>query len=97
MNLFTDRFIRVPIEAYSQKDADIMGEKRYFDSYEMFDPTDISSYFESISDDVRCTQLHLKSGHHFLVNLNIEKFEKLLNSWLVDSEEKTLNQTFSRK
>jgi hypothetical protein len=77
---FTDRFIQVPIQAYSLKHEELYGEKEYFDSYEKFDPTDISSYFESVTDDVRCTQVYLKSGHSFLANCSVEKFEKLLNS-----------------
>lgn len=76
---FTDKFIRIPIQAYSIKHEELYGDKEYFDSYEMIDPEDISSYFESITDDERCTQVYLKSGHSFLANCSIEKFEKILN------------------
>lgn len=78
---FTDRFISVPIQAYSIKHEELYGEKEYFDSYEKLDPMDISSYFESVTDDIYCTQVYLKSGHSFLANLNIVEFEKLLNNF----------------
>lgn len=76
---FTDRFIKVPIQTYNTKDAELTGTKEYEDNWEKFNPLDLSAYFPSVADGNSGTHVQLKSGHSFWVDLTPEKFEQLLN------------------
>jgi len=79
--MFTDRFIKVPIQIYNIANAELIGTKEYFSNWEKFNPMDLSSYFPSEADGEEGTQICLKSGHTFWTSLTPEQFEKLLNNY----------------
>ena len=78
---YTDRFLKVPIDIYSISEEEIMGKKTYSESWNKFNPMDISCYFPSFDKDneKEFTHVELKNGSHILVKLFPADFEKLLN------------------
>lgn len=83
--MFTDRFIKVPVDLYNSKDADMVGynEDTKEGATEMrINPFEVSHYRSSEDDKediLNKTLVHMKNGDSFHVSITIEKFEKLLN------------------
>jgi len=78
--MFTDRFVRVPVNMYSQKEADLTGKEEYVPSVEMINPFEIRSYYANINHEDRDTvSVIFKDGSGLLVCTSLEEFEKLLN------------------
>jgi len=78
--MFTDKFIEVPINIYSQKEADLIGVETYSPSIEKIDPFSIRSYYSNLGvEDRDSTTVYFKDGGSLLVYLPINQFEKLLN------------------
>jgi hypothetical protein len=81
--MFTDRFIKVPIRTYSQRQAELTGKPEYEETWEAVVPFEISTYYPSKDPDVgegEYTQICLKSGKDFMAYISPDKFEKLLNA-----------------
>lgn len=82
MAKFTDRFIKVPIHAYSRKEQELTGNAEDYDSWYKFLPFELSNYRPSRDEnwsDKEITQINLKNGDSTLVYLSPADFEKLLN------------------
>lgn len=82
--MFTERYIKVPIEVISTREANVMGE---FNCERIsvkgrINPFEISLYREEIEIDglERRTAVALKSGIEIQVLIPLEEFEALLNS-----------------
>jgi hypothetical protein len=79
---FTDRFIKVPIHAYSRREEELTGNAKDFDSWLKLLPFELSNYKPSYDEqepDIEITHIMLKNGEGCLVYLSPEAFEKLLN------------------
>jgi len=80
--MFTDRFIKVPVQIYSVKNAELTGKRELESSWIKFLPFELSDYGPTADDDddvMDKTGIHLKSGHYFTAFIKVEEFEKLLN------------------
>ena len=79
---FTDRFIEVPIHAYSVKEERLTGKAKDFESWLKFLPFELSNYKPSVDEDepdIEITHIVLKNSYSCLVYLSPEEFERLLN------------------
>ena len=85
--MFTDRFIKAPIQIFDKQNADIIGyndESASAISYMKLNPFEISHYRPEYTEDsveYRQTLVYFKSGDSVYINLSISEFEKLLNNF----------------
>lgn len=84
--MFTDRFIKVPVELYDTKEADIIGyskDTKFADTYMKINPFEISHYRPSTdnNDALSETCVHFKNGSQAVIKMTTEKFEELLNKF----------------
>lgn len=80
--MFTDRFIKVPIHAYSRREEELTGNAKDFDSWLKFHPFELCTYKPSCDEDepdIEITHITLKNGDGCLVYLSPTEFERLLN------------------
>lgn len=78
MDMFTDRYLRVPIKIYDEEEKELTGTQNESDSYEMINPFRISSYRPG-GDDENTTFLSFENGDELLVYWNIRYFERAAN------------------
>ncbi len=83
--MFTDRFIKVPIKVYSEKEKELTGNETCVDTYRKINPMDIIEYGPTDSDDsgqFEYTVVVLRAKENvFTVYLPVNQFEKLLNNY----------------
>lgn len=84
---FTERYIKLPIEIYRQKELELMGDEGAvpFGAYTMLNPFEIVMYrpcYNENDEETDGTLVHLKSGAEFVVNLHIEDFEMQINHFM---------------
>ncbi len=82
--MFTERFIRVPIELYNKTQAELTGDDGdSFEGYLKINPMEILSYRPRYNDDdhneENVTVVDFKNGENILVLMPLIEFEKLLN------------------
>ena len=83
--MFTNRFIKIPVDLYERKDAEMIGYNKNTKSEGtiMFvQPFEISHFRPTNNDDtdeLTCVLIHMKNGDSFVSSLNIKEFEKILN------------------
>lgn len=83
--MFTDRFIKLPIEMYDRKEAELTGNDNSttFEAYMMINPMEILSYRPMFDDDQNQedkTVVDFKGGNSdIIVLMPIHEFENLLN------------------
>lgn len=87
---FTDSFLEIPCLVFDQEVADIIGKKGsempLIEVVAKIIKTEIDSYAEAIplddfrSDNKIWTGIQMKSGQHYIVNMPLDDFEKLLNT-----------------
>jgi hypothetical protein len=83
--MFTDRFIKLPIEMFNRKEAELTDnpDAGTFESYGMFNAFEISSYWPAYNNDGEIEEkvtVYFKNGESVLVLMPIAKFEQLLNN-----------------
>lgn len=83
--MFTDRFIKIPIQVYDKELAELTGkEPDYTDSWMKINPMEISEYKPTVTEkdghETDCTYIVMKNGSGFYCYLIPEDFEKILNS-----------------
>ena len=77
--MFTQRFVKLPIRLYNQEMESLTGVNEEFDTYEMVNPFNIMSYRPSKDPD-GFTYVTFKNSTGMVVYMDIDDFEKLLNS-----------------
>ena len=80
--MFTDRFIKLPIVVFSQKQQDLTGNAEDNPSWIKINPMEISNYKPSYDEgepDIEIIHMILKNGFSTLVYLSPEEFEAALN------------------
>lgn len=77
---FTDRFIALPITVYNKQHKELTGKENLVEAELKILPFEISEYYPSMDEDVMKTQVFLKNGNSYLVELSIEEFESKVNS-----------------
>lgn len=82
--MFTDRFIRVPIEMYNKTYADLTGddEGTTFEAFMKLNPMEIISYrpkYDKDQNEEDKTIVDLKNTEDFIVLMSFREFERLLN------------------
>ena len=89
---FTDRYIKVPIKIYNNKEEDLLNKKSFeCEEIELelrLNPFKIEGYHPTISggldfdsNNVNSTTVIMESGESHLIYLTIEEFEKLLDDF----------------
>lgn len=82
---FTDRYIKLPIQIYDRKHAEITGQEVGEDSWMKVNPMEIASYRPTYDkDDIEkkeIVSITTKQGDSTNVYLSPEEFEELLNSF----------------
>lgn len=79
---FTDRFIKLPIKVYSEKEKSLTGNTTYQDSYVKISPFEIAGYrpqVDEANDIDECVNVSLKNGESFNVYLTVKEFEYYVN------------------
>ena len=88
---FTDRFISLPIQHFNLEEADISGKKDYeceqIETVKKILPMRVESYERANipgedfdKKNFKGTNVFMQSGDSFFAYIDIEEFEKLLNS-----------------
>lgn len=85
--MFTDRFIKLPVELYNKKQAELTDDydSNSFEGFIKLNPFDISAYRPGYNKEgteiVDETVVDFKSGESVLILLHIDDFEKQLNAF----------------
>lgn len=80
---FTDRFLKLPIKVYSEREKEVMGKCQFYDSWIKIWIHDIVSYKPSTDpelDNVDCVHVRLRDHDAFNVYMEIDEFENALNA-----------------
>ncbi len=79
---FINRFLKIPIQIYNQKQAEMTNNPEYEDVYAYILPTEIDEMFPTVSDSTNkpVTFVYMKSGRTCIVEMAMEKFIKLLEN-----------------
>lgn len=59
-DMFTDRFIRLPIKVYNQRQADLTGNEDTNDIFTQVVPLQIEEYYKGEDDGKEITQVFLR-------------------------------------
>ncbi len=82
--MFTERFIKVLVQLYDKKSAEIVGYNKDTEIKQvvmMFNPFELSHYREALDeeDNPSETCIYFKSGDSSILSMPISEFEKILN------------------
>ncbi len=80
-NMFTRRFIKLPIRVYDTDLKEITGEELCKPTYTMVNPFCISRYRPSDENDGVCTHITFKDGDCLLTDIHINDLERMLNEY----------------
>jgi hypothetical protein len=83
--MFTDRFIRLPIEMYNKREAELTSnpDAGTFESFGMFNPFEIASYwpvFDNEGEPQDKSTVCFRNGESVIVLMSIDKLSNLLNT-----------------
>lgn len=80
---FTDRFVKLPIKEYNEKEKELTGHATYSDNYVNILPLEVCAY-RPLPDDENgvdeCVSVTLRTGERFNVYMTIDEFESTLNN-----------------
>jgi hypothetical protein len=84
---YTDKFLRLPVEMYNKKEAELTGDNdsSSFDSFGKFNPMEISSYIPAYDNDsklIKKTTVYFRGGESILVLMDLPSFEKVVNEFM---------------
>lgn len=84
--VFTDRFIKLPIEIVNKKEAAVVGNENANGEPAIMalNPFEIAAYREdhgTEEDPKNRTVIELKSGEEWTVNISFKEFENRLNAF----------------
>lgn len=77
--MWTDRFIEVPVDLIDNKQKDLTGNDGAYETITKILPMEIYEYHETSLDGKEGTQIYLKNGRGFMINISVVQLEKLLN------------------
>lgn len=84
--MWSDRFIKLPIQVYDKQQKELTGKEILEDSYIKINPLDISLYRPTYDDfdpeQKEITSVTTKYGDTTLVQLSVWEFEKQINDFL---------------
>jgi hypothetical protein len=86
---FTDRYIKIPIRVYDAKQRELTDNEEEIDSSMMINPFKIESYRRSLPDkrdESETVAIVTDSGDSTTVYMSLEKFENLLNNFLLTNK-----------
>lgn len=82
--MFTDRFIKVPLELFNKDKAEIVGyneDTKTCDTILSLLPFEVSHYRPAFEDGRETgTVIFMKNGDDFEISISLNEFEKLLNN-----------------
>ena len=76
---FTDRFIQLPTDLVDNKQKDLTGNDGAYEAMTFVLPMEICEYHETEYEGKPGTQIYLKNGRGYMVNITVEALEKILN------------------
>ena len=77
---FTDRYIELPIAVYNKRHKELTGKEELIDAPLKMLPFELSEYYPSDDEGVWKTQIFLKNGQSYIIELNVSEFEKAINN-----------------
>ena len=77
--MFTERFIQLPTDLVDNEQKNLTGDDGAYEAITYVLPMEICEYHETEHEGKPGTQIYLKNGRGWMINILVKEFEKILN------------------